>query len=72
MAKRKIKYTRTELKRQRDALARFKRYLPTLKLKQQQVQASILQTREKFRQMWEAERQEAKKHIIKNNKKLGA
>jgi V/A-type H+-transporting ATPase subunit D len=54
MAKRKIKYTRTELKRQRDALARFKRYLPTLKLKQQQVQASILQTREKFRQMWEA------------------
>ena len=54
MAKRKIKYTRTELKRQRDALDRFQRYLPTLKLKQQQVQASILQTREKFREMWEA------------------
>jgi V/A-type H+-transporting ATPase subunit D len=53
MAKRKIKYTRTELKHQRDALARFKRYLPTLKLKQQQIQASILQTREMFNQMWE-------------------
>ena len=49
MAKRKIKFTRTELKQQRDALARFKRYLPTLKLKQQQVQSSIVQTRQQFR-----------------------
>ena len=54
MAKRKIKYTRTELKQQRDALARFKRYLPTLKLKQQQVQTSIVQTREIFRKMQDA------------------
>ncbi len=53
MAKRKIKYTRTELKHQRDALARFKRYLPTLKLKQQQIQGSIVQTREMFNEMWE-------------------
>jgi V/A-type H+-transporting ATPase subunit D len=53
MAKRKIKYTRTELKHQRDALARFKRYLPTLKLKQQQIQASIVQAREEFNEMWE-------------------
>jgi len=51
MAKRKIKFTRTELKQQRDALSRFKRYLPTLKLKQQQVQASILQTRQAFDKM---------------------
>jgi len=50
MAKRKIKYTRTELKHQRDALARFHRYLPTLKLKQQQVQLSILQARQRFRE----------------------
>lgn len=50
MAKRKIKFTRTELKQQRDALARFRRYLPTLKLKQQQVQSSIVQTRELFRE----------------------
>lgn len=48
MAKRKIKFTRTELKLQRDKLSRFKRYLPTLKLKQQQVQASIVQTRQAF------------------------
>jgi V/A-type H+-transporting ATPase subunit D len=50
MAKRKIKFTRTELKQQRDALARFIRYLPTLKLKQQQVQSSIVQMREMFRE----------------------
>ncbi|HUV63167.1 MAG TPA: V-type ATP synthase subunit D [Sedimentisphaerales bacterium] len=50
MAKRKIKFTRTELKQQRDALSRFSRYLPTLKLKQQQVQLSILQTRQLFRE----------------------
>lgn len=53
MAKRKIKYTRTELKQQRDALKRFERYLPTLKLKQQQVQASILQTNQLLRQKQE-------------------
>ncbi len=35
---RKIRLTRPELKRQRDALARFERYLPMLKLKQQQLQ----------------------------------
>jgi V/A-type H+-transporting ATPase subunit D len=50
MAKRKIKFTRTELKHQRDALARFNRYLPVLKLKQQQVQLSILQTRQTFQE----------------------
>jgi len=64
MAKRKIKYTRTELKHQRDALARFKRYLPTLKLKQQQVQASIVQTREVFHKMWEAAEDTAKIIVV--------
>jgi V/A-type H+/Na+-transporting ATPase subunit D len=49
MAKKKIKFTRTELKQQRDALSRFKRYLPTLKLKQQQVQTSIVQTQQLFK-----------------------
>ena len=48
MAKRKIKLTRTELKAQRDALSRFKRYLPTLKLKQQQIQTSIVQMRQVY------------------------
>ena len=40
MAK-KIKLTRPELKRHRDALERFERYLPMLKLKQQQLQLTI-------------------------------
>ncbi|HNR98904.1 MAG TPA: V-type ATP synthase subunit D [Planctomycetota bacterium] len=41
MAQRKFKFTRPELKRQRDALARFSRYLPMLKLKQQQLQLTL-------------------------------
>jgi V/A-type H+-transporting ATPase subunit D len=40
MAK-KIKLTRPELKRYRDELARFQRYLPMLKLKQQQLQMTL-------------------------------
>ncbi|MFA5199604.1 MAG: V-type ATP synthase subunit D [Candidatus Omnitrophota bacterium] len=39
----KIKFTKGELKRQRDALKQFKRYLPTLQLKKQQLQLEILQ-----------------------------
>lgn len=49
MAKKKIKLTRTELKAQRDVLARYERYLPTLKLKQQQLQSSIVQARQEQR-----------------------
>lgn len=45
---RKIKLTRPELKRQRDALARFQRYLPMLKLKQQQLQVSMRETSQKL------------------------
>ncbi|MFA4837274.1 MAG: V-type ATP synthase subunit D [Dehalococcoidia bacterium] len=37
----KLKLTRPELKRQRDVLTRFERYLPMLKLKQQQLQLTI-------------------------------
>jgi len=40
MAK-KIKLTRPELKRQRDMMKRFQRYLPMLKLKQQQLQMAL-------------------------------
>ena len=39
----KIKLTKGELKRQRDALKQFARYLPTLQLKKQQLQLEILQ-----------------------------
>jgi V/A-type H+-transporting ATPase subunit D len=37
----KIKYTKNELKAQRDALTRFRRYLPTLQLKKQQLQMEL-------------------------------
>ncbi|MBN1836432.1 MAG: V-type ATP synthase subunit D, partial [Spirochaetales bacterium] len=37
----KIKLTKNELKRQKDALKRFLRYLPTLVLKKQQLQMEI-------------------------------
>jgi V/A-type H+-transporting ATPase subunit D len=38
----KIKLTKGELKRQRDALKSYERYLPTLQLKKQQLQMEIL------------------------------
>jgi len=38
----KIKLTKGELKRQRDALRQYERYLPTLQLKKQQLQMEIL------------------------------
>ena len=37
----KIKYTKTELKKQKDSLKRFLRYLPTLQLKKQQLQMEL-------------------------------
>ena len=53
MPQKKIKLTRPELKRYRDALARYERYLPTLKLKQQQLQLmvrSVMQQRREAEQ----------------------
>jgi V/A-type H+-transporting ATPase subunit D len=38
----KIKFTKGELKRQRDALRQYERYLPTLQLKKQQLQLEIV------------------------------
>lgn len=38
----RLRLTRPELKRQREALRRFQRYLPMLKLRQQQLQAQLL------------------------------
>ncbi|MCP4451580.1 MAG: V-type ATP synthase subunit D [Planctomycetes bacterium] len=62
MAKRKIKLTRTELKLQRDSLARYERYLPTLKLKQQQVQSSIVQAKQAYNKV-EGQVQEAQQLV---------
>lgn len=53
----KIKLTRPELKRQRDALARFERYLPMLKLKQQQLQLTIRQIDKERKKAAEAQKQ---------------
>jgi len=50
----KIKLTRPELKRYREALRRYERYLPMLKLKQQRLQVML---RDVTRERLEAERQ---------------
>jgi V/A-type H+/Na+-transporting ATPase subunit D len=58
---RKIKLTRPELKRHRDALQRFERYLPMLKLKQQQLQLTLREVqRRRKRALSEAEEARAK------------
>jgi len=44
----KIKFTKGELKRQRDALKRFERYLPILQLKKQQMQLEIQRVHERL------------------------
>ena len=51
----KIKLTRPELKRQRDAKTRFERYLPMLKLKQQQLQMTMRQIEKERRKAVKAE-----------------
>lgn len=45
----RVKLTKNELKRQKDALKRFRRYLPTLQLKKQQLQMVIRQVESKMR-----------------------
>lgn len=45
----RVKLTKNELKRQKDALKRFQRYLPTLQLKKQQLQMVIRQVEAEMR-----------------------
>ncbi len=45
----KIKFTKGELKRQRDALKRFERYLPILQLKKQQMQMEIQRVHDRLK-----------------------
>jgi len=47
----KIKYTKTELKKQRDALKQFTRFLPTLQLKKQQLQVEVQRTVDETRKL---------------------
>lgn len=51
----RIKHTKNELKAQRDALARFERYLPTLLLKKQQLQLEVRQLDQAIEQQQAAE-----------------
>lgn len=53
----KVKHTKNELKTQRDALKRFRRYLPTLQLKKQQLQLEVRQLEAKVREREEAYRE---------------
>jgi V/A-type H+-transporting ATPase subunit D len=47
----KIKHTKNELKAQRDGLRRFKRYLPTLLLKKQQLQMEMRQLEQRIEEV---------------------
>ena len=58
----KIKYTKNELKAQRDALTRFQRYLPTLQLKKQQLQMEMRQLEQQIREKKDEE-QSARAHL---------
>lgn len=46
----KIKFTKSELKKQRDSLKQFLHYLPTLQLKKQQLQIRIAEITKKYQQ----------------------
>ena len=57
----KIKYTKTEQKHQQDLLKQFQRFLPTLQLKKQQLQAEVRQSLEKL-----SANREARKIALQN------
>lgn len=52
----KVKFTKGELKRQRDCLKQFRRYLPTLLLKKQQLQIEILHEEARLEQKLQQEK----------------
>lgn len=60
----KVKLTKNELKKEKDALKRFQRYLPTLVLKKQQLQMVIRQVEAKVREV-EREREELHRNLKK-------
>ena len=59
----KIKFTKNELKKQKDALTLFQRYLPTLMLKKQQLQLEIRRVEAEQRQK-QAEREEVRAGLL--------
>jgi V/A-type H+/Na+-transporting ATPase subunit D len=52
-----VKLTKNELKKQKDSLKRFQRYLPTLMLKKQQLQMVIRQVEQKIREVENRQKQ---------------
>jgi len=62
----KIKLTKNELKKQKDALKMFKRYLPTLILKKQQLQAEIRLTEIRLQELMDEKKRldESFKHWL--------
>jgi V/A-type H+-transporting ATPase subunit D len=58
----KVKFTKNELKKQKDQLKRFKRYLPTLQLKKQQLQIEIRNVEAKQEEVRQAQEM-AKKEL---------
>ncbi len=58
----KIKLTKNELKRQRDNLKMFERYLPTLQLKKQQLQVEIIKVQNLLEEV-KGKIEEFQKHI---------
>lgn len=60
----RVKLTKNELKKEKDALKRFQRYLPTLVLKKQQLQMVIRQVEAKVREV-EREREELHRNLKK-------
>jgi V/A-type H+/Na+-transporting ATPase subunit D len=70
----KIRKTRPELKRYRQELARYERYLPMLKLKQQQLQVAIREVSEQIRSQetrMHAARQEYERQAVARNDYAG-
>ncbi|MGM0567955.1 MAG: V-type ATP synthase subunit D [Elusimicrobiota bacterium] len=60
----KVKITKQELKKQKDSLARFERYLPTLQLKKKQLQRQIILVQNEINKL-QKQREEDKNRILK-------
>ena len=60
----KIKLTKGELKKQRDSLKQFRRYLPTLILKKQQLQMKILEVRKAWEERLQILREKEKNILL--------
>jgi V/A-type H+/Na+-transporting ATPase subunit D len=58
-----VKLTKNELKKQKDGLKRFQRYLPTLQLKKQQLQMVIRQVEQQFQNL-RREKEQRRKDLL--------